>query len=368
VAARFGYRLYRIFFKTYTEKVWGMPATSIQADWAAQRIKDLSLPRAVANALFPRRSGTTITTLIDRFQYPKLGPGMMWERTRDLVEAAGGEVVTDAPVIGVHRDGHSGRVVAVTACVQGREVVYPCTDVISSMPLPELVRSITPPAPASVIEATDDLRHRDFLTVALVVPEDAAFPDNWIYVHTPGVRVGRVQNFGSWSPYMVKEGWTCVGLEYFVNEGDDVWAMRDEDLIEVARTELVSLGLLRHPDGSTLEMNDIGAGYVERVPKAYPVYDDGYRQNVEVLRRWLERATKGVQAVGRNGMHRYNNQDHSMLTAMLAVRNVLGEEHDLWAVNLDEDYHEGGSGAGGRAAPVLPRAEEKREVAEVDAA
>jgi len=226
------------------------------------------------------------------------------------------------------------------------------------MPINDLVRTFDPPAPEHVVAAADDLRHRDFLTVALVVPERFSFPDNWIYIHSPGVKVGRVQNFGSWSPYLVKDGRTCLGLEYFVDEGDGTWTMSDDDLVALATKEIRELGLVT---GDVVE-----AGYVVRQPKAYPVYDEHYKRNVEVIRRWLEDAVPNVHPVGRNGMHRYNNADHSMLTAMLTVQNVLAGQrrHDIWAVNVEEDYHEEqrtplqpypASTGSGRDAPVIPR-------------
>jgi protoporphyrinogen oxidase len=220
------------------------------------------------------------------------------------------------------------------------------------MPLPALVRAMDPPPPPEVLAAADGLRYRDFLTVALVVPQAASFPDNWIYVHTPGVRVGRVQNFGSWSPYLVKEGRTCLGLEYFVNEGDELWRMSDADLVRMAAGELAELGLV--------PADEVERGYAIRVPKAYPVYDPGYAERVRVIRRWLEAQVPNVYPVGRNGMHKYNNQDHSMLTALLAVENILGAAHDLWQVNVEEEYHEqardGHEAGTGRATPVaLPR-------------
>ena len=353
VTARFGYRLYSIFFKTYTEKVWGMKATEIQADWAAQRIKNLSPFNAIVAALKPQKGSTAITTLIDRFQYPMYGPGMMWERARDLVEKDGGSVVMEAPVVQVHHEG--GRATGVTVVAEGQEKRVPAGAIVSSMPLSDLVLAMDPPAPAEVQQAARSLRYRDFLTVALVVPSEAGFPDNWIYVHTPGVKVGRVQNYGSWSPYMVKEGYTCLGLEYFVNEGDETWSTSDEDLVALATRELEQLKLVT--PGSVSE------GHVVRVPKAYPVYDEGYQERVETIRRWLEESVPNVQAVGRNGMHKYNNQDHSMLTAMYAAENILGGSRDLWSVNVEEEYHEEGKSAGstgrgaggtGRAAPVLP--------------
>jgi protoporphyrinogen oxidase len=345
VAARFGRRLYGIFFKTYTEKVWGVPATEIQADWAAQRIKNLSLGKAVVNALTPRRKSTKITTLIEEFHYPVLGPGMMWERARDRIEAAGGEVLMCTPVTRLERDADG--VIAVVSDDGRGERRHPTTTVISSMPLSALVLAMDPPAPLHVRAAADALAYRDFLTVALVVPASSGFPDNWIYVHSPGVRLGRVQNFGSWSPDLVKPGWTCLGLEYFVNEGDDLWATRDEDLIRFATDEIVSIGLLK--DGA------VASGYVVRMPKAYPVYDADYRANVAIISAWLAQETPNVHTVGRNGMHKYNNQDHSMYTAMLAVENIFGATHDLWAVNVEEEYHEEGTAPStGRDAPILP--------------
>ena len=355
VSARFGRRLYGIFFKTYTEKVWGVPATEIQADWAAQRIKNLSLFTAVWRAIFPQRGAKDVTSLIDEFQYPKYGPGMMWERCRDLVEERGGEVRMRTSVVSVEHVG--GRAVAVVAeRSDGSRERIECDHVVSSMPIGHLLRAMSPsPAPA-VVTAASRLKHRDFLTVALVVPVSESFPDNWIYVHEPGVRLGRVQNFGSWSPFMVKEGFTCLGLEYFVNEGDDLWSMADDALVKFATDELERLSLAK--PGS------VSAGYVVRMPKAYPVYDEEYVANVDVLRRWLEECAPNVQPVGRNGMHRYNNQDHSMMTAMLAAENILdpSARHDLWAVNVEEEYHEeakpapaSASRGTGRDAPVLPR-------------
>jgi protoporphyrinogen oxidase len=221
------------------------------------------------------------------------------------------------------------------------------------MPFSALVRGMDPPVPDEVRAAADALHYRDFMTVALVVPVDYGFPDTWIYIHDPGVKVGRVQNFGNWSPYMVKEGRTCLGLEFFVNEGDSMWTKRDEDLIEQGKRELHELGLISDP-------TKVEAGYVVRVPKAYPVYDENYQANVEVLRKWIDVHTPNVFPTGRNGMHKYNNQDHSMLTAMLSVENILGAHHDVWTVNVEAEYHEENAdaakdGSTGRDAPVLPR-------------
>ena len=349
-AARFGWRLYRTFFKTYTEKVWGVPATDIQADWAAQRIKNLSLGKAIFNALLPRRNQKDIASLIEEFQYPKYGPGMMWERCTELVRDQGSTVTLTTRVESITRGDQGAKSVSVRDANGSQQ--YACDHIISTMPINELVAVINPPAPPEVLAAAAGLKHRDFLTVAIVVPQEFAFPDNWIYIHAPEVRVGRIQNFGSWSPYLVKEGRTCLGLEYFVSIGDDLWVMPDDDLIELAKREIATLGLA---DPTRVE-----AGFVVRMPKAYPVYDIDYQANVETIRTWLTQNMPNVHPVGRNGMHKYNNQDHSMYTAMLTVENIVdGTHHDIWAVNVEEEYHEEKSGddkAGtGRDAPILPR-------------
>lgn len=332
VAAKFGWRLYRTFFKTYTEKVWGVPADELEADWAAQRIKNLSLFGAIWNAITPRRNQKDITSLIEEFEYPRHGPGMMWERCHVLVEAQGSDVHFRQPVGTIrHRDGLAFEVVGIT---DDKEVAHPCTEVISSMPIPRLVQAMEPAAPEEVLLAAKSLEFRDFLTVAIVVPEEDGFPDNWIYIHAPEVDVGRVQNFGSWSPQMIPdEGKTCLGLEYFVNEGDRLWVKDDADLIVQAEAEMVQLGLLAP--------GRVEKGYVVRMPKAYPMYDATYRENVDILRNWLHQNVPNVHPVGRNGMHRYNNQDHSMYTAMLTVENIVnGTSHDVWEVNVEAEYHE----------------------------
>jgi protoporphyrinogen oxidase len=356
-AARFGWRLYRTFFETYTEKVWGVPVRELQADWGAQRVKNLSLFRAGWEAIKPKRlrqrqdKAKQVTSLIEEFNYPKYGPGMMWERCTEIVSERGAIVAMQTRVTKVRHEG--GRAVSVTAVgPDGVETTHDCTHVISSMPMSELLRAMDPPPPPEVIAAADDLRYRDFMTVALVVPEEAGFPDNWIYIHDPEVRVGRVQNFGVWSPYMVKEGRTCLGLEFFVNEGDDMWSKADEELVEQAKRELEQLGLV---DASLVE-----AGYVVRVKKAYPVYDAMYKANVDTMRAWIAENCPNVYPVGRNGMHKYNNQDHSMYTAMLSVENIFGASHDVWSVNVEEEYHEEQDPTTergtGRDAPLLPRA------------
>jgi protoporphyrinogen oxidase len=352
LVARFGWRLYRTFFKTYTEKVWGVPVSEMPADWAAQRVKNLSMGKAIVNAIRPKRNQKEITSLIEEFQYPKYGPGMMWEVCRDKVVADGTEVAMDTLVTTIrHSDGRATSVVAEHA--DGTTDEYRCTEVISSMPISQLLEAMEPGVPDEVRAAAADLRYRDFFTVALVVPADkVAWNDNWIYIHDPTVRTMRIQNFGSWSPFLVKEGRNVLGLEYTVFQRDDAWTAPDEQLIEEAKQELHFLELVN--------FNDIEDGYVVRQPKAYPIYDDRYQANVEVLRKWLAVHAANVHPVGRNGMFRYNNQDHSMYTAMLTVENIIeGTHHDIWSVNVEADYHEektSGTPGTGRAAPVVPRA------------
>jgi protoporphyrinogen oxidase len=358
IVSNYGWRLYNHFFKTYNEKVWAVPASEISADWGAQRIKGMSLWDAVWEPLRSRLSGrrrataSQVTSLIEEFQYPKLGPGMMWERCAEQVTAMGGDLRMGATTTAVHLE--DGVAASVTVSSDGKEEILPVSHVISSMPLTSLAMIMNPPVPDEVARAAADLHYRDFLTVALVVPAERGFPDNWIYVHSPDVKVGRIQNFGVWSPYMVKDGHTCLGMEYFVFEGDELWRCADEDLVTLATKELATIGLV--------DPSDVEAGYVVRMPKAYPVYDDVYRDNVDVIRRWLGEHAPNVHPVGRNGMHKYNNQDHSMYTAMLTVENIHGAAHDIWAVNVEEEYHEttsGSNGAGsagtGRDAPILPR-------------
>jgi protoporphyrinogen oxidase len=329
VTNRFGRRLYRVFFKTYTEKVWGVPCSELKAEWAAQRIKDLSLRTAVLNMFL--RPRTTIRTLIDEFDYPRRGPGMMWAAVQAGVEGGGGTVRTTAEVVTIHREGN--RIRGVTVAVDGRTETVPATDVISSMPITELVARMDPPAPGAVRDAAAHLTYRDFLTVCLIVRGTGLFPDNWIYVHDPGVRVGRIQNFGNWSPDMVPDpSCTSLGLEYFCTEGDEVWRMPDAELVALGAQEVERIGLARAAD--------VVDGCVVRVPKAYPVYDASYRDQLAVVRDWVD-GLENLQTIGRNGLHRYNNQDHAMLTGMLAVRNLLdGETNDLWSVNTDQEYHE----------------------------
>ncbi len=347
VSNKFGRRLFEIFFKTYTEKVWGMSCKEISADWAAQRIKGLSLFTAIWNALFPQRSGgdkaKQIKTLIGSFRYPRLGPGMMWEAAARKTVEQGGQVLMGCRVVGLEfaywekpsPDG--GRWNVSYTDGQGARHALAADHVISSAPLRELVQGIEPPAPEAAREAAAALRYRDFLTVALIARPSLSFDDNWIYIHEPGVKVGRVQNFRSWSPELVPDpDLACYGLEYFCFEGDGLWTMADEDLVKLATRELVQLGLAR--EGDVLD------GHVVRQPKAYPVYDDDYARHVATIREEIATRYPNLHLVGRNGMHKYNNQDHAMMTAMLTVRNILDgtQVFDVWNVNQDAEYHEAG--------------------------
>lgn len=331
VTNRFGGRLFWHFFKSYTEKVWGMPCTAIKADWAAQRIKNLSLRKAIWNAL----SGANDTTsLIDEFDYPRLGPGMMWESFRDEVGLLGGEVRMNSRVTRILRDEETVKAVEITRTAAGEQGSYllSADQFISSMPISELILNMDPPAPFEVQEAARKLRYRDFLIVTLILEGRDLFPDNWIYIHSPEVKVGRIQNFRSWSEDMVPHpDRSSIGMEYFCQACDEMWSTEDSVLIEQAAAELEHLGLAK---GSA-----VVDGTVIRQPKAYPVYDGDYQDALTVIRGWLAKFPN-LQVVGRNGMHRYNNQDHSMLTAMLAADNILGGEHDLWAVNVEKEYHE----------------------------
>jgi protoporphyrinogen oxidase len=340
VTNQFGSRLFNIFFKTYTEKVWGMSCKEISADWAAQRIKGLSLKTAILNALWPKKPkarGAVIKTLIDSFRYPRKGPGMMWEACSAKVKAMGGEIEMGHKVVGCHWDEESKQ-----WCIshedqhKQRHRTF-AEHVISSAPMKQLANGITPPLSEEARKAAHALRYRDFLTVMLILKDRQLFDDNWIYIHDPSVKVGRVQNFKSWSPEMVPDpSMCCYGLEYFCFEGDGVWSSSDQVLIELAKKELAHIGLA-NPE-------DVLDGCVVRQPKAYPVYDDDYAKHVETVRKELDQRYPTMHLVGRNGMHKYNNQDHAMMTAMLCARNIIAGErrYDVWQVNQDAEYHESG--------------------------
>jgi protoporphyrinogen oxidase len=341
---RFGERLFQIFFKTYTEKVWGMSCDDISADWAAQRIKGLDLRVAVMNALkhsFGRKpkasaaGGDVVKTLIETFQYPRKGPGMMWEAAAAKIKKQGGQILMGRELVGLAYDEPAKLWHIKVATAEGARENYTARNIVSSAPVRELMQTLTP-KPISLLHARE-LRYRDFLTVALMIDKTDVFADNWIYIHDPSVKVGRVQNFGSWSPEMAPAGMTCLGLEYFCFEGDGLWSMSDEELIALAVREVTKVGLA--------SAADVIEGCVVRQPKAYPVYDDAYREHMATIRLDLEQSYPSLHLIGRNGMHKYNNQDHAMMTAMLTARNILAGEriYDIWQVNEDAEYHEAGA-------------------------
>ena len=339
VVNRFGERLYKTFFKTYTEKVWGIPCSEIRADWAAQRIRGLSLLVAVSNALF---GGQQAKSLIDEFAYPRLGPGMMWQRFSERIAAAGGRVLLNAEVSALHHD--SGLITAVefrNGGAAGRIIPAHC---ISSVPIPKLVKLLQPQPPPEILRAADKLSYRAFIIVVLIIDSPELFPDQWLYVHSPAVKVGRIQNFKNWSRYMVPDqGKTSLGMEYFCSEDDPLWNMADDLLVEMAVTDMLELELA--------ERGQLVDSYVVRQSHAYPVYDSEYRGNLQTIRDYLQNISN-LQTIGRSGMHRYNNMDHSMQTGILAAKNCLGECHDLWSVNEEKSYLEEARGV--REVPEVP--------------
>jgi protoporphyrinogen oxidase len=343
VSNQFGYRLFSIFFKTYTEKVWGISTKELSADWAAQRIKGLSLFEAIKNALLPKKSrtkrgrGAVIKTLIDEFRYPRYGTGQMWERMATLIHERGSDqgsaVVLGQEVIALQHDGR--RVSSVVVRDQdGATQEKQGTDFISTLPIRELVNHCEPTLPLPVVEAANRLKYRDFVTVDVVINKASVFPDSWIYIHDPTVKVGRIQNYRNWSDVLVPDHQTTsLSLEYFCFEGDGIWTSTDAELVDLVRAELAQLKLCK-PE-------EVLWGMVVRQPKAYPVYDDDYKQHLAVIRDYLRAHLPNLQLVGRNGMHHYNNQDHSMMTALLVARNIaLGTTFDQWKVNTDAEYHE----------------------------
>jgi protoporphyrinogen oxidase len=349
VVNQFGERLFRIFFKTYTEKVWGMSCQEISADWAAQRIKGLSLASAIKHALLakPKNRKRVVKTLIDTFRYPRLGPGMMWEACAKKVRKLGGAVLLGRKVTGCRFDSSSKLWIVTSRNCDGHVERFYAEHLISSMPVRELVAQIEPHLPEAVVQAARSLRYRDFLTVGLIVRDRDRFRDNWIYIHDSSVKVGRVQNYKSWSPEMVPDpAYSSYGLEYFCFEGDGLWTASDRELIELAKREIQQVNLAASAD--------VVDGCVIRQPKAYPVYDDAYQRNIDTIREALAANYPTLHLVGRNGMHKYNNQDHAMMTALLTAKNILAGEraYDVWAVNQDAEYQEAGT-AGAESSRVI---------------
>ncbi len=340
VRNQFGEKLFSIFFRTYTEKVWGMSCDEISADWAAQRIKGLSLGGAIWNALTrglrSNKGGKQIKTLIESFEYPRKGPGMMWEAAADKIVTNGGDIRMGEDVVSLSWNKDSQLWTINTSDVNGVPYVYTANSVVSSAPVRELLDKIKP-SPITRLHG-HQLKYRDFFVVALICNKPDMFPDNWIYIHDPSVKVGRVQNFRSWSPELVpQDGMSCLGLEYFCFEGDGLWNSDDKDLIALATRECAQIGLI--------SPEHVVDACVVRQHKAYPVYDEDYKSHVADIRRDMEQNYPTLHMVGRNGMHKYNNQDHAMMTAMLTAKNILAGEriHDIWNVNEDAEYHEAGS-------------------------
>ena len=331
VTNRFGKKLYTIFFKNYTEKVWGIPANQISADWAAQRIRGLSLKEVLINAFFgQKKEKEIIKTLTTRFRYPKLGPGMFWEKVKKIIETKSSQVLLGSEVISVNHD--LKKVASLSVESNNRRVKFYGDHFISSMPLADLITCFNPEPPNQVLNAAKALKYRDFLIVVLIISKKQLFSDQWIYIHDPEVHVGRIQNFKNWSRFMVlKSEMTCLGLEYFCSSKDDLWNKTDDKIIEIAVKELEFLGLI--------DKTEVLSGKVIRVPKAYPVYDKEYLSRVNVIKNYLQNF-KNLQVVGRNGMHKYNNQDHAMMTGLLAARNILGGTFNLWRINTDAEYAE----------------------------
>jgi protoporphyrinogen oxidase len=332
VVSRFGQRLFDIFFKTYTEKVWGIPCEEIGAEWASQRIKNLSLGVAIKNALLgPVARRGDIASLIERFHYPRRGPGMMYDRMAERSAALGNPVHLQTRVVAVHHRGPTVESVDVRGD-DGAVRAIRGEHFISSIPLTDLVRIMDPPPPPDVLAAARALTYRNLLTIDLIVDAADLFPDNWVYVHSPDLVVGRIQNFGNWSPEMLANPRTsALGLEYFVSDSDPLWTMSTQELVAFGEDELRKTGLAR---GAR-----VTDGTVVRAPKAYPVYRIGYREHLDRVVAYV-RSFSNLQAVGRYGMFKYNNADHSILTALLAVENIDGAQHDLWSVNTDTEYHE----------------------------
>jgi protoporphyrinogen oxidase len=337
VTNQFGRKLYLLFFKTYNEKLWGIPSDQISADFAKQRIKGLSLTSLVMDTVksfLGIKNKKVIKTLIERFKYPKKGPGQFWEKAASIINSEGGQVILDRNVKKINYDPGNKKILSVVAENSvGETFEYKADYFISTMPIADLINGFGANVPNEYVKASQKLTYRDFLTVALIVNKEFVFEDNWIYIHEPNVKLGRIQNFKNWSPYMILDSkMTSLGLEYFCNEGDVFWNTKNEDLISLAKEELEKIGLVKK--------EFVLDGTVVRMPKAYPVYDEDYKNTVLKVREFTN-PISNLYLVGRNGMHKYNNQDHSMMTGIISVRKMLGETAlDPWNVNSDAEYHE----------------------------
>jgi protoporphyrinogen oxidase len=362
VVRAFGRRLYETFFRSYTEKVWGIPCAEISADWAAQRIRGLSL-LSLMRSLIPgqARDGQVAKTLTDHFRYPRRGPGEVWERVAEIIESKGGEVRMGERVIAIEYK--AGRITSITTESINSRRTYLADNLISTMPLAHLVSALDPAPPDSIIASASGLRYRAFIAVALILDQAEVFPDNWIYIHDPEVKVARIQNFKNWSAEMVPDQrLTMLGLEYFCSDRDALWSSSDEQLIALAKDEVAKLGLA--------ESSKVIDGTVVRQAKAYPMYDHDYRAKVARVRAFLKPAAANLQVAGRNGMHKYDNQDHAMLTGLMAARNIMGGCFDPWRVNSDAEYleeEEGNEDSNGRMQPgTIDSTREVRDLSTLD--
>ncbi len=348
VSNQFGKRLFNIFFKTYTEKVWGMKCDEISSDWAAQRIKNLSLSKAVFSSIF-KGSGYNVQSLIEKFHYPRKGPGMMWDSCGEKIKKLGGYIHQGHRVTGLKKVTNDGWILTTKTeenCEEFRADI-----VVSSTDLSMLVRSINPSVPTHIQNAGKNLKYRDFLMVALVVEDDGTiFDDQWLYIHGPEVKVGRIQNFKSWSPEMVPcPSETCLGMEYFCFEGDDLWKMSEKDVSELAKKELALLGLV--------EANKVKKVKVVKQRKAYPVYDDAYQEHLKTIKEFINTNYDDLYTIGRNGMHQYNNQDHAMMTGMLVASNIIegSKKYNHWQVNQQAEYLENNDEAEDTSLRMVPQ-------------
>ncbi|MGD9155568.1 MAG: NAD(P)/FAD-dependent oxidoreductase [Bacillota bacterium] len=333
VSNRFGKKLFTMFFKTYTEKVWGIPCSSIQAEWAAQRIKGLSLSSAIYNALFKPKN-SNIKTLIDEFDYPVFGPGMMYSEMKAKAELTGASrCLSECEVVKLNHVGFTVKSV-VYRDPNGQRRLIDGSHFISSIPITELIAGIDPPAPPAVLAAAQKLQYRSLITVDIIINKAKIFPDNWIYIHSPEVKLGRIQNFKNWSARMVPDPRkSSLGLEYFCNEHDELWEMPDEELFSLAAAEVEKIRICQKAD--------IEDYVVVRVPKAYPVYNLGYQESLAVVAKYL-RQFSNLQPVGRYGLFKYNNMDHSIMTGLYASENIRAGNrlYDTWSINVDAEYHE----------------------------
>ncbi len=327
---RFGKRLYEIFFKTYTEKVWGIPCRELSSDWAVQRIQSLSLGKAVLKAF--GSFGPTPKTLSEEFLYPRLGPGLFCDRWKNLCEESGTEFLMNCRAEEIRREGN--RITEVTAAGPGGELrVNPVSHLFSSIPITLLIQKMKPLPPPEVLEASRQLKFRSFMVVNLIFDQKNIFPDNWIYVHSPGIRAGRIQNYKNWSMEMVSNpDWTTLGVEYFVNEGEGLWNFSNEDMIQLALMELEEMGLVAPAR--------YVKGFVVKIANVYPVYSPEYQKHLNTIRNFVENI-ENLSLMGREGLFRYDNSDHAILTGLYAARNYMGKNpQDVWSVNTEKAHLE----------------------------